>query len=263
LDLVERARGGGKRPIDLDVEVLGPISRVAHVNQVLEELLENEEHSFLQRADRPETGAFYPSLLPAQIFGGVKTHVPPLSGEEALARWQSKKADHIAQGRAHFLGVALAGSGLRVTSHRRHIAKPQLTVTFHDCEVLDHVDPDDADYEKAVEPVVKAQQPFGAGLNFPILRSIRGDYPVSWTNCEEDAEVTLSLDSLRPEGSWSSNQDDYVIVARNPEAADVEVSWTLTEDGSDDVTTDTFQVFTQELSEGRELFISAFFPEQA
>jgi hypothetical protein len=72
LDLVERARGGGKRPIDLDVEVLGPISRVAHVNQVLEELLENEEHSFLQRADRPETGAFYPSLLPAQIFGGVK-----------------------------------------------------------------------------------------------------------------------------------------------------------------------------------------------
>jgi hypothetical protein len=262
LDLVERARGGGKRPIDLDVEVLGPISRVAHVNQVLEELLENEEHSFLQRADRPETGAFYPSLLPAQIFGGVK----PMSAaqrEEALARWQSKKADHIAQGRAHFLGVALAGSGLRVTSHRRHIAKPQLTVTFHDCEVLDHVDPDDADYEKAVEPVVKAQQPFGAGLNFPILRSIRGDYPVSWTNCEEDAEVTLSLDSLRPEGSWSSNQDDYVIVARNPEAADVEVSWTLTEDGSDDVTTDTFQVFTQELSEGRELFISAFFPEQA
>lgn len=262
LDLVERARGGGKPPIDLDVEVLGPISRVAHVNQVLEELLENEEHSFLKRADRPETGAFYPSLLPAQIFGGVKP-MSTAQREEALATWQGKKADHIAQGRAHFLGVALAGSGLRVTSHRRYIAKPQLTVTFHDCEVFGHIDPDEADYEKVVEPIVKTQNPLAAGIDLPILRSIRGDYPVSWTNCGEDAEITLSLDSLRPEGTWESEQDDYVIVARDPKASDVEVSWTLTEDGSDDVTTDTSRVPTQELSEGRELFISAFSAEKA
>jgi hypothetical protein len=262
LSLVERARGGGKRPIDLDVEVLGPINRVTHVDQVLEELLKYEEQNFLKPPDRPEPDDFSPLPLPANIFGSVKP-MSTTQRDEALATWQSNKANHIAQGRTHLLGVALAGSSLRLTSHHRYIAKPRLTVTFHDCEALDHVDPDDADYKKAVEPVVKAQHPFGAGLDLPILRSIRGDYPVSWTNCGEDAEITLSLDSLRPEDTWSSDQDDYVIVARNPEASDVEVSWTLTEDGSDDVTTGTFRVPTQELSEGRELFISAFYAEKA
>lgn len=258
LGLVERARGGGKRPIELDVEVLGPINRVNHVDQVLESLLEYEEQSFLKQANRPEPDAFSLPPLPVHIFGSAE----PLSAtqrKEALVTWQDKKADHIAQGRVHFLGVALAGSGLRVTSHRRHIAKPQLTVTFHGCEVLDHIDRESADYEKAIEPVVKAQEPFGARLDLSMPLSMRRDYPVSWTNCGEDAEIILILESLRPEGTWSSDQDDYVIVARNPEVADVEVSWTLTEDGSDDVTTGSFRVPTQELSEGRELFKSAFF----
>lgn len=40
-----------------------------------------------------------------------------------------------------------------------------------------------------------------------------------------------------PERSVESDQDGYVVAARNPQASSVNVSWTFTEDGSDAVTT--------------------------
>lgn len=56
------------------------------------------------------------------------------------------------KGRPHFLGVALPGTGLRVRSRDRFIAKPHLIVTFHGREVFDYLD---ADLDKVAEPVLR------------------------------------------------------------------------------------------------------------
>ncbi|MEU1474061.1 hypothetical protein [Streptomyces sp. NPDC005760] len=49
LALVERVRGGGKPPIDLEVQLIGPICRVDRVDEILESLRGYEEEQFTKQ----------------------------------------------------------------------------------------------------------------------------------------------------------------------------------------------------------------------
>ena len=260
LALVERARGGGKPPIVLEVELVGCVHRVDRVEEVLEKLQDYREEQF---SNEQEKSSFSPTSLQlaSSVFGSPK----PLSREErtkALADWRRRKAEHITNGREHFLGVGLHGAGIRVLSRDRFVAKPRLTLIFHGCELFDHLDADDADFEKAVQPVLQRQNPLGPGFDYSAFRPFPRDYPVSWSNRGEDAEIVLTPESLRPNDPWTSDRDDYVLVARDPEASSVQVSWVLTEDGSDAVTTGEFIVPTAELVDAANLFESVFFVEK-
>jgi hypothetical protein len=127
--LVERARGGGKPPIDLDLEVLGSICRVDHVEEVMEQLYQLTAQDYIKRQEpAPSDFTFRPPAT--SIFGGPA----PLSAEDRAQRldtWQRSKPEYMLKGRPHFLGVALPGTGLRVVSRDRFVTKPHLTVTFH------------------------------------------------------------------------------------------------------------------------------------
>ncbi|MBR8741465.1 hypothetical protein [Nocardiopsis sp. MG754419] len=258
LALVERARGGGKPPIKLEVEVLGPVCRVDHVEELLETLRDYQEEQFGKQSqptkDRLGSTSFWPA---SSVFASPG----PLSAQErekALVAWQSRKAEHIAKGREHFLGVGLPGAGIRVVSHGRFVAKPQMVLTFHGCELLDHLDPDDADFKEAVEPVLRTHDPFQPNIDYSVLRSVSRGYPVAWSNHGENAEVVLTPESFRPNVPWTSDQDDYVILSRNPHANAVEVSWVLTEDGNDAVTSGELRVPTREIGDVADLFKSVF-----
>jgi hypothetical protein len=148
--------------------------------------------------------------------------------------------------------------GLRVVSHDRFVAKPHLVVTFHGCELFDHLDPDDADYDKAVEPVLQSRDLLRPTFDYSTLRPLPRGYAVAWTNRGDDAEVTLTPESFRPNAPWTSDQDDYVIVAKDPQASRVEVSWVLTEDGNDAATSGELTVPTAELADAGDLFSSVF-----
>lgn len=65
-------------------------------------------------------------------------------------------------------------------------------------------------------------------------------------------------ESFRPNVSWTSDQDDYVILARDPQAASVSVTWVLTEDGNDAVTMGELEVTTAALVDATDLFQTAF-----
>ncbi|MEV4198339.1 hypothetical protein [Micromonospora globbae] len=52
------------------------------------------------------------------------------------------------------------------------------------------------------------------------------------------------------------------ILARDPQASLVSVTWVLTEDGNDAVTRGEFEVITAELIEAADLFKTAFFKDQ-
>jgi hypothetical protein len=81
---------------------------------------------------------------------------------------------------------------------------------------------------------------------------------VAWTNRGQDAEVTLTPESLRPNAPWASEQDDYVIVVRDPQVRVVTVSWVLTEDGSDVVTSGEFKVPAADLVDAADLLSAGF-----
>ncbi|MFE7448236.1 hypothetical protein [Streptomyces griseus] len=159
LALVERVRRGGKPPIDLDVQRLGPICRVDRVDEILEILRRREEDQFTKQLTPAEdTADAMPFKLTPNVFGNTK----PLSSEDreqALAAWQNKKDEHIAKGREHFLGVGLPGAGVQVVSRDRFVAKPHLILTFHNCEVLDYLDPDDAEHREGRRTSAAAARP--------------------------------------------------------------------------------------------------------
>jgi hypothetical protein len=242
------------------VALVGGVHRVDRVEEVLEQLRSFQEEQFSKEPGPDAKSAFAPASFPlaSNVYGTPK----PLSAEgreNALAAWRSKSAEHIAKGREHFLGAGLPGAGISVISRDRFVAKPHLTVTFHGCELLDYLDPDDADFDKAAEPVIRRQDPLRPSFDPSALR-LRG-YPVEWANHGEDAEIMLTPKSFRPNVPWTSDQDDYVIVSRDSEADSVEVSWILTEDGNDDVVTGGFRVLTAELMDAADLLRSVFVKE--
>jgi hypothetical protein len=54
---------------------------------------------------------------------------------------------------------------------------------------------------------------------------------------------------------------DYVIVARNPQASSVALTWVLTEDGNDTVTSGELRVPTGELIDAANMFKTVFLKE--
>lgn len=259
LALVERARGGGKPPIHLQVAVLGSIGRVGRTDEVIQDLYEFEEAEF-SKLPKPTRNTL-PSTsinLASSLFGNPE----PTSAEERAARldsWRKAKATHIARGREHFLGVALPGAGIRVVSRDRFVAKPHLIVTFHDCEAFDFRAADDADFEKVVEPIVRQQSRYVLGADLSDYRIMPPDYPVVWTNQGDDVEVTLTPESFRPNVPWTSDLDDYVLLARDPRASSVTVTWALTEDGNDEVIKGEFETAGADLVDAANLFDTSFF----
>lgn len=257
LALVERARGGGKPPIELEVDVLGPICRVDRVEEILESLRDYEEDQFSKQPKPAENTFASTTFLASSVFGSPGL-LSAENREKALVTWRNGRTEHIAKSREHFLGAGLLGAGVRVVSRDRFVAKPHLILIFHASELLEHLDLDDADLEKAVEPVLRAKDPLRPAFDYSALRSLPRNYPVAWSNRGEDAEVVLTPESFRPNAPWTSDQDDYVIVARDTQASSVEATWVLTEDGNDAVTSGEFRVPTGELIDAADLFKAVF-----
>ncbi|MBO4145965.1 hypothetical protein QWJ06_05410 [Kocuria rhizophila] len=233
LALVERAKGGGKPPIELDVQITGPVNRVSKVDKVMKLLYDHEEEKFA-KPEKPSPASSMVGPSAAMNIWGSQS----LSQDEREARlraWQRKRPQHIARGREYLLGLALPGCGIQVESKGRFVSRPHLVVTFHECVAYDYRD-DDPDLRKLVEPIVRPRAPFGPGSHPDMLNVRHRDYPVAWENTGNDVEVVLTPESLRPDSPWSSDQDDYTLVARDPEAGSVTMTWTLTEEGSDGVT---------------------------
>ena len=81
---------------------------------------------------------------------------------------------------------------------------------------------------------------------------------MAWENITEDVEVVLSPASLRPDTPWSTQGDDYVVVARDLEASTVAVTWTLTEEDSDVVTRGEIAVPTRAVVMASDLLFQVF-----
>lgn len=255
LALVERARGGRKPPIELEVAILGSVGWVARVDELMDRLYEFEEERFSVMPEPVRSASL--SITPPNFFGSPE----PRTAEERAARldsWRNEKSTNIANGREHFLAVALPGAGIRVVSRDRFVAKPHLIVTFHGCEALEFREADDADFEKVVEPIVRQPSRYVLEPDFSDYRITPRGYPVSWSNQGHDVEVTLRPDSFRPNAPWTSDQDDYVLLARDPEASSLTVTWVLTEEGNDEVTRGEITVPAADLLDAGDLFNSTF-----
>lgn len=254
--LVERARGGGKPPISLEVAILGSIGRVDRVDELMERLYDIEEEEF-SAPPAPVQGTIPFPTLPPNFFGSTG----PLSAEERAARldaWKAAKDTHIARGRGHFLGAALPGVGIRVVSRNRFVAKPHLVVTFRGCQVFDFREAEDVKADEIVKPIVPRPSHYLLTPDIADFNLTPRDYPVAWESRGDDAEVMLTPESFRPNVPWQSDQDDFVLLSHDPRASSVSVTWSLTEDGNDEVSRGEFQVPAATLVDAVELYRTTF-----
>jgi hypothetical protein len=259
--LVERARGVPRPPITLDIDLLGSISRVDRVAEILDRLYDLEEQQYLEPPPK-EKASPLPGYVPPGLLGDP---VAPTTAEDRAARldaWRQGRPAHIEAGRAHLLGVALDGVGVRVASRDRFVARPEIVLTFHDCEIVDFDERDEADLSRLVEPVRGRETPHWSVIDPVVSRIAPRDYPVEWTQRGANAEVRLTPASLRPNVEWHTDVDDYVLVARDPQATSVRVTWVLTEDGSDLTTQGEMAVPVGPLMDAAELVKTAFLREQ-
>ena len=239
--LVERARGARKPPVSLDVQVLGQVSRVDGVTELMEGLYDNEEELFT-KLDKTQEPGLASSAITLDPFDFRRVWGPSERADR-LSEWKREREEHIRQGRAYFLGAVLPGVDIRITSRDRFTARPHLILTFHDCEAFDFCDADDVTIDDVVEPLYQPTSFITTiGYQPPAMQIVPRDYPVSWDNRDGNAEVTLTPESFRPNQPWESSCVDYVLIARDPRATAVSVTWTLTEEGSDTATTGELEV---------------------
>jgi len=258
LSLVERARGTGKSQIDLDVEIIGLIGRVVRVDEVMADLYSDEEERFTNALRTSDHSA--PAAIAIAGVLGIQQSTRQQRAER-LAEWKREVPAYMERGRAHFLGVVLPGIAITVVSRDRFVAKPRLTVTFHDCETFDYIAPDDAKYEQLVEPITKPGNLFGTELYVPPPSIYPRDYPVEWGAVGDDVEVHLTPDSFRPNSPWASDGDDFVLLARDLHAQEVTATWFLTEDGNDATTTGELRIALGEVQDAGNLVVASFFGE--
>jgi hypothetical protein len=259
-DLVERSRTEGKPPIDLAVDLTGPINQVSNIDAFMDKAFQIEESRFMRSTEDAEESI---SPVVAALYPDIRDRKSLTISErdEALNKWKGRKEEIIEHGREYFLGVVLPGSGLRVISHGRYISKPHLTVIFHSCAVYDYLDPAEPDFEKIIEPVI--EKPFYQTLSLDVNSwNVRPmGYPVSWNNEGNDAFVKITPDSFHPEEPWESDHNDYVIVARDPAADTVKVSWTLTEEGNNEPTFGEFDATIHGKYNVRDLYRQYFYDD--
>jgi hypothetical protein len=257
LALVERARSEGKPPINLDIDILGPVHKVKPIEDILEQFYEKEKIEFNNHKDstsaKNNPSSSFARMSSAGILGFPKS-LSPRERANALEKWLKDKPENIKRGREYILGVRLSGTGIRVISHNRFITKPHLILIFRDCELVDYLEEDDLNYSKIVKPIISDQYPHEVFDVSSLSNFTPVGYPVHWQNEERGAKILLTPDSFRPNEPWETDLDDYVLISKDPNAKSIQVTWTLTEEHNNEETTGEFQVSTAELISIKELF---------
>lgn len=263
LALVERSRSRKKSPIDLEVSLDGPIYRVVELDDTLNRLYDQEASDFNERIAEQHkrennTVSQFPFIQPHPL-------AKPITGsemEEALQFWKDTRPEHVAAGRQYLLGVSLDFSRIQVVSHGRFIAKPQLSVHFYGCEILEWNDPDDADWEKLVEPIIHKTDAFGYRLDTGSLLINMPHREPTFGNDSDKAWMSFDAESFRPNTPWRSRSKEFILIAQDNSSEHIEATWTLTEDGNDEVVSGRFTIETEPSVSATELVLQYFCNEK-
>ncbi|MBP2410959.1 hypothetical protein [Brachybacterium fresconis] len=220
------------------------------MDELMEMLYDHEEQTFLDSPTKDSAAPRLPASL--QFHAGPES----LSTEQQEARldlWRSGRSDRVATGKTRLLGAALPATLLSVVCDR-YVSQPRLTMVFQGCEAADWREVDGLTFGMVVKSIVPTQG-FATALTdeFEELPLISREREVHWRNVGEDVEIELSPDSFRPQKAWSIDHDELVVVARDPRAQGVQVTWSLTEEGSDDVTEGKIFVTTADAIDALEL----------
>lgn len=77
---------------------------------------------------------------------------------------------------------------------------------------------------------------------------------MSWEKVGRDVKVDVALPSLHPETAWVSDNDDLCVLARGSRAT-ARLTWTLTEQGNDEISSGELEVPVATPVHARDLYL--------
>lgn len=216
--------------LDLSLEIEGLayslVSSAVGRDRYLDRLAERYRESMRAQAGRPR---------PFALLGmGVSPLDPSAEAvEDRLEAWRPKAVAGWPETEDKLLG--LLGDGLRFhisNNADSFLEKVTVIITFHGAQGVKWRDRNDRDEWKndLVEPIDNQRHPWDFQ---PIINTdfkLAG-YPVDWENKDGSLVVTINLDSLPPEPTWGSENDDVVLVRSTDDQGPVRVAWTATAAG--------------------------------
>lgn len=221
-------------PVTLQVNVLGVAYRAAGTIEYLETVraVQTEAYKVACQTSRDAVkGRGYSVAALSAFFGDV---TPPTATEEeqTVSRYAQRLRDQSEEIVDYYTAVAGDGVGFHVINDDdSYLEAPRLNLIFHGCTALDWEDRADADFDRLVPPVARRRDPFGIPApQLPRNLHVRNNL-VSWQQVGTDMQVTLTPGDLHPRTPWNSDRDDLVLVTTDPDASEVQVTWTATVKG--------------------------------
>lgn len=233
----------GRPPMIVRASVAGTAMSFTDEDAVIDVLVDIHEHQIRKRSEEAqERGAgrlpLFAPLEPVSLYQslGPKAPEPPKAlteneitdsaqaFREALQQDWDWSRDYLA---------AAAGAGLKFTIENLETSflnNVEIVLTFGGARGVDWTAPDSFELDKMQDRHWKPPNWHITGLDYGTLRL--KDYPVTYDhNDDGDLEVTITLTTLRPRKKWTSAEHDIVLMLREDDIDDVNVTYTVTADG--------------------------------
>lgn len=246
--LVTRALGPGGPRLNLAFAVHGEALAVADSDSAIRDLIEHERLSLreeLETDHRDQTlswAATYDVLGRTSRVNPEDIDAAVRSAElEWWSRWPTCR-DTL------FGAVGLPVSFTLQNPELLH--EPEIVIRIHDARGLAVEDIEDLGSHEVI-PMIDPPQWVIPRLN---PRSVRRDLETDWESDGNDLVITLTPSHLRPNTPWRSEQDEVVVVSLNPDAARLELEWSLTATNLSERHDDHTYLPVKQIPDVRELF---------
>lgn len=216
----------GRPPMIVNASVVGAAVVFSEEDAVVSFLAEVHENQVRERsvtATRPQSGT--PSLLdgfkPAGLFQSLTAPEPEQPkvlteseiGESVRAYRETIEADW-EWSRGYLAGAAWSGLKFTIENvETSFLNNVEIVLTFTGARGVDWLPADDFELDKMQDRHWVAKT--WSGVALPYTPTRLKDYPVDYDhNDNGDLEVTITLTTLRPRKTWTSSDDDIVLVPR-------------------------------------------------
>lgn len=235
----------GPPPILVTADVIGHARTFLRGGELLATLVDIEERSLQERneelrANPPNPVAAWQAASVMRSMGYEASDEPaqPISEERIVEQVAALRRDLELRWGAcqdYLASICWPSLRFRITNQAQSfLTNVQVILTFHGAGGLEFEDIDTFEWERLKDPNWEppAYGPFGGIAAYNFKPAPAADYPVEWEdNDDGDLEVTITLAELRPHPPWRHNEDDVVLVLRNPDLEELTVTYTVTAHG--------------------------------
>lgn len=183
------------------------------------------DHLSSPAPDKVQENLIFQRVNPRALLGLDSSGVSPETFNRQANKWEKQVRDDWEKNLGRIAGAALPGLVINVGNRQSNFLESvRLDLLIENAYGVDIEEPKDVSPENIFPPVIKKRNPYEVDYSLldPGLNRFRSPvyrYPLRWENAGNNLQVTIELDQLRPGTPWTSDGDDFVVIARHDATA--------------------------------------------